>query len=97
MPLIVYDAPNWALGLGLVLGWVLIGLGAQAVFPRRWRERATESDRNVALASLGVIATINSLLLAFSAVSVWDSFSAAEQAVSREATAMAQLARSLAV
>jgi hypothetical protein len=97
MPLIVYDLPNWVLGLALVLSWVVIGLGAQAVFPRRWRERATESDRNVALASLGVIATINSLLLAFSAVSVWDSFSAAEQAVSREATAMAQLGRSMAV
>ena len=52
MPLIVYDAPNWVLGLGLVLVWVAIGLGAQAVFPRRWRERATESDRNVALAEL---------------------------------------------
>ncbi|WP_431046405.1 hypothetical protein [Roseateles sp. L2-2] len=97
MPLIVYDLPNWVLGLALVLGWVAIGLAAQAAFPRRWRERATESDRNVALASLGVIATINSLLLAFSAVSVWDSFSAAEQAVSREGTAMAQLARTLAV
>lgn len=97
MPLIIYDLPNWLLGLGLVLMWVVLGLGAQAAFPSRWRERATESDRNVALASLGVIATINSLLLAFSAVSVWDSFSAAEQAVSREATAMAQLGRSLAV
>ncbi|WP_431104019.1 hypothetical protein [Roseateles noduli] len=97
MPVIVYDVPNWALGLGLVLAWVMLGLGAQAVLPRRWRERATEADRNVALASLGVIATINSLLLAFSAVSVWDSFSAAEQAVSREATAIAQLGRSLAV
>jgi hypothetical protein len=97
MPLIIYELPNWVLGLSLVLAWVVLGLAAQALFPRRWRERATESDRNVALASLGVIATINSLLLAFSAVSVWDSFSAAEQAVSREATAMAQLGRSLAV
>ncbi len=97
MPLIVYELPNWALGGALMLAWVTIGLGAQALFPRRWRERATETDRHVALASLGVIATINSLLLAFSAVSVWDSFSAAEQAVDREATAMAQLARSLAV
>ena len=43
MPLIVYDAPNWVLGLGLVLVWVAIGLGAQAVFPRRWRERAVAS------------------------------------------------------
>jgi lipid-A-disaccharide synthase-like uncharacterized protein len=97
MPLIAYAIPNWLLGLALVLAWVLIALAAQALFPRRWREQATETDRNVALASLGVIATINSLLLAFSAVSVWDSFSTAEQAVHHEATAIAQLGRTLAL
>lgn len=97
MPLIAYTIPNWLLGLALVLAWVLIALGAQALFPHRWREHASETDRNVALASLGVIATINSLLLAFSAVSVWESFSTAEQAVHHEATAIAQLGRTLAL
>jgi len=97
MPLIVYSLPNWLLGLGLVLGWILIALVIQSVFPRRWREATTEIDRNVILVSLGVIATINSLLLAFSAVSVWESFGAAEQAVQREATAIAQLGRTLAL
>jgi lipid-A-disaccharide synthase-like uncharacterized protein len=97
VPLIAYAIPNWLLGLALVLAWVLIALTAQALFPRRWREQATETDRNVVLASLGVIATINSLLLAFSAVSVWESFSAAEQAVHHEATAIAQLGRTLAL
>ncbi|RZL40178.1 MAG: DUF4239 domain-containing protein [Rubrivivax sp.] len=97
MPLTAYALPNWVLGLGLVLAWVLIGLAAQALFPRRWREQASETDRNVVLASLGVIATINSLLLAFSAVSVWESFGVAEQAVQREATAIAQLGRTLAL
>lgn len=97
MPLIIYDLPNWVLGLGLVLVWVLIALAAQALFPRRWRELATEFDRNVLLAALGVIATVNSLLLAFSAVSVWESFGTAEQAVQHEATAIAQLGRTLAM
>ncbi|WP_457355349.1 bestrophin-like domain [Roseateles sp. P5_D6] len=97
MPLIAYDLPNWLLGLTLVLAWMLIALAAQTFIPRRWREQATEIDRNVMLASLGVIATINSLLLAFSAVSVWESFGAAEQAVQREATAIAQLGRTLAL
>ena len=96
MPLIVHAWPAWVLGGALVLAWMAIGLGAQALFPRRWRERATATDHRVALASLGVIATVNALLLAVSAVSVRDAF-AAEQAVEREATAMAQLARSLAV
>ena len=95
MPLIAYSLPNWMLGTGLVLAWILGALAVQALFPQRWRETASDTDRNVALAALGVIATINSLLLAFSAVSVWDSFGTAEQAVQREATAMAQLARTL--
>lgn len=97
MPLIVHAWPAWVLGGALALAWAAIGLGAQALFPRRWRERATATDHRVALASLGVIVTVNALLLAVSAVSVRGAFSAAEQAVEREATAMAQLARSLAV
>lgn len=97
MPLIVHAWPAWVLGGALVLAWMAIGLGAQALFPRRWRERATATDHRVALASLAVIVTVNVLLLAVSALSVRDAFSAAEQAVEREATAMAQLARSLAV
>jgi hypothetical protein len=97
MPLIVHAWPAWVLGGALSLVWAAIGLGAQALFPRRWRERATATDHRVALASLAVIVTVNVLLLAVSALSVRDAFSAAEQAVEREATAMAQLARSLAV
>ncbi|MDR7334580.1 hypothetical protein [Roseateles asaccharophilus] len=97
MPLIAYSLPNWVLGAGLVCAWVLIALAMQQLFPQRWRDRASDTDRNVALAALGVIATINSLLLAFSAVSVWDSFATAEHAVQREATAVAQLGRSLTV
>ena len=42
-------------------------------------------------------ATINSLLLAFSAVSVWESFGSAEEAVVNEANTVGALARDLAV
>jgi uncharacterized membrane protein YraQ (UPF0718 family) len=46
---------------------------------------------------LAVVATINSLLLAFSAVSVWESYGAADQAVVEEANTIGALARDLAV
>ena len=41
--------------------------------------------------------TINSLLLAFSAVSVWEAFSSADGAVTQEANTVSALARDLAV
>jgi len=60
----LYDLPNWLLGL------VISG---------------------------GGVATINSLLLAFSTVSVWESFDSAEEAVVHEADTIGELARDLAV
>ena len=89
--------PGWLLGPGLVLVWVLIALSMQTLFPPRWRVQATQTDRSVMLASLGVIGTLNALLLAVAALSVWQSFDGAEQAVKHEATAMTQLGRTLAL
>ena len=45
---------------------------------------------------MAVVATVNSLLLAFSAISVWDAFGAADRAVSGEATTIGELSRDLA-
>nr|WP_255719366.1 DUF4239 domain-containing protein [Pelomonas sp. P8] len=93
--MIVYTLPNWVLGLALVALWLVAAQALCALFPDRWRERVTDLDRSVVLASLGVIATMNSLLLAFSAVSAWEAFGSADTAVQREGTAITQLARSL--
>jgi len=46
---------------------------------------------------LAVVATVNSLLLAFSAVSVWEAYSTAEKAVNAEATTIGELGRDLAL
>jgi hypothetical protein len=97
MPLALYDLPNWLFGLLISGGWILTGLGGYVVFQRLCRVSFAEADRNLAIALLGVIATINSLLLAFSAISVWDSFGSAEKAVRNEAVVMTALARDLAV
>ena len=97
MPLALYDLPNWLFGLLISGGWILIGLGGYVAFQRLCRVTFAEPERNLAIALLGVIATINSLLLAFSAISVWESFGSAEKAVRNEAVVMTALARDLAV
>lgn len=97
MPLALYDLPNWLFGLLISGGWILIGLGGYVAFQRLCRVSFAEAERNLAIALLGVIATINSLLLAFSAISVWESFGSAEKAVRNEAVVMTALARDLSV
>ena len=97
MQALIYGIPNWYLG-ALISGLsVAITLGAYEAFRRIVKTEFTADDRALAMSVLGVVATINSLLLAFSAVSVWESFRTAEEAVVREANSVGQLARDLAV
>jgi hypothetical protein len=86
MPLPLYDLPNWPLGMLVCGGWVVIGLGGYVVFHRVCRVNFAEGEKNLAMALLGVVATVNSLLLAFSAVSAWEAFGSADRAVHGEAT-----------
>ena len=95
--LFLYDLPNWLLGIVVITPIVLCGYAIYFGCHRFIRPEFTESDRNVALTVLQVIATVNSLLLAFSAVSVWDSFSAADAAVVKEANTISALALDLTV
>lgn len=97
MPDIVYDMPHWLLGALISLGTVVICLVAYALFRRLSAVEFSDDDRGVALSVLGVVATITSLLLAFSAVSVWESFGNAEEAVVEEGDTLAQLGRDLSV
>lgn len=50
----------------------------------------------MAITMVSVITTINSLLIAFSAISVWDAYNGAEHTVEAEATAAGELSRDLA-
>ena len=76
---------------------VVLSPGAYFTFRRVHNAEYSAEERSVALAVLAVVATINSLLIAFSAVSVWDSFGSAEEAVVKEADTIGELARDLAV
>jgi hypothetical protein len=93
----IYDLPHWVAGIEIVGLIVGLSVGGFRLF-RRWNPiELRDDDKSLALAILAVIATVNSLLLAFSAVSVWESYSAADEAVVAEANTVAELARDLAV
>lgn len=96
MPLFLYDLPNWVMGLLFTMGWVMVGAGGHALLYRLRPMVLEEADRNLAIAILAVVATVNSLLLAFAAIAVWQAYSDANQAITAEATAMGQLSRDLA-
>src|SRR5205085_11714941 len=67
------------------------------LFHRLLRVQFSDAHKGLAISILGIVATINSLLLAFSAVSVWQSFLDADAAVTSEANKIEALARDLAV
>jgi hypothetical protein len=97
VPGFLYDLPLWFLAV-LISGLaIVVTLAAYAGFRRIVRREFDSDDRGVAMTLLGVVATITSLLLAFSAVSVWESFQAADEAVVHEADTIAELGRDLAV
>lgn len=97
MPLWLYDLPNWLFGVLICLCWVAVGLLGHSLVQHLRPPRVEAGDMSLALAVVGVVATVNSLLLAFSAVSVWEAHGNAEQAVSGEANVIGELARDLAV
>ena len=95
--LFLYDLPDWLMAVAVIGTIVGLTYAAYFAFHRGWRQAFSDEQRNVAMTVLTVIATINSLLLAFLAVSVWESFGAAETAVVEEANTIGELARDLAI
>ena len=95
--LFLYDLPEWLLGITVVGTVVGLSFASYFAFHRLHRPLFSEDDKMVALTTLGVVATIHSLLLAFLAVSVWEAFGAAETAVVQEANTIGELGRDLAV
>ncbi len=97
IPFWIYDLPELAAAVLIVLGTLaVVVLGhwlARRVFP----VDVPEDRRGLAMTMLGLVATINGLLVAFSAVSVWESLSGADAAVANEANTVGELARDLAV
>lgn len=95
--LFLYDLPDWLMGVCIVGTIVGLSYACYFLIHRLWRRSFTDDETNVSMTVLTVIATITSLLLAFVAVSVWESFNAAEDAVVNEANSVSELARDLAI
>jgi heme/copper-type cytochrome/quinol oxidase subunit 2 len=87
--LFLYNLPGWLMAVCIV--GTVVGLAYPGYFLIRqvWRRSFTDVETNVSMAVLTVIATIYALLLAFVAVSVWQSFGAAETAAPMKPTASA--------
>jgi hypothetical protein len=95
--LFLYELPRWLMGVTVVAATLGLAYAGYFVFHRVWRTVSTDDNKTVALAVLAVVAMINSLLLAFAAVSVWEDFTSAEEAVVEEADTVSELARDLAI
>jgi hypothetical protein len=93
-----FDLPMW-LSTGLVLGACVIvcvggHLAGRAVLPKK-KPTTPRQETELAVALMTVTATFIGIMLAFSAVQVWQDFGDADRAVSAEAAATAQLYRDL--
>ncbi|UXH78263.1 DUF4239 domain-containing protein [Roseateles amylovorans] len=97
MPLWIYQLPVWQFGVLLMTGWMVPAMASFEVIHRFLKPRFEEADKGLAMTLLALVATLNSLLLAFCAVSVWDAYRSADNAVSNEAVTISELARDLGV
>lgn len=96
MWLFLYNLPSYQMGLivvGTVLAAALVGY---ALFRRLLPVHFDAEQRALALAMMAAVTTINSLLVAFSAISVWGTFDATAAAVDAEAGSASELAADLA-
>lgn len=88
---------NWTLAVVVVGGAVVASLTGFAAFKRASPKPFASGELGIASQLVSVMATLNSLLLAFMAVSVWDAYKAADSAALAEATSLTMVTRDLAV
>jgi hypothetical protein len=94
--LFLYNIPAWAMGALIVFPTLAVALGGYALFRRCFPITLDAEQRSMTLAMMGAVTTINSLLVAFSAISVWGSYQAAADIVAAEAACATELAHDLA-
>ena len=92
----LYDYPNWIMGIMIVGTCLTLALAGYFVFRKIFHWEFSDTQIAASMGLVGIIATIVSLLLAFSAVSVWDAFNDADSSVTNEANDGSMLARDLA-
>lgn len=91
----LYSMSHWMMGVIVVCATAGASLSVYWLFHKALRPKLTDGEIAAGPAFAGILATVTSLLLAFTAVSVWDSFKSADQAATDEATTATMLARDL--
>ncbi|CAJ0821631.1 DUF4239 domain-containing protein [Ralstonia flaminis] len=93
--LFLYNIPAWAMGAVIVFSTLAIALGGYVLFRRLCPVMLDAEQRGMTIAMMTAVTTINSLLVAFSAISVWGAYQAAADIVAAEAACATELAHDL--
>src|SRR4051812_33581618 len=93
----IFGLPVWASTLLVLGGCIVICVGSHLLVRRLIPKRMPRQETELAVALMAVIAAFIGIMLAFSAVQVWEDYGAADKAVAAEASAASQLYRDLTV
>lgn len=93
--LFLYNIPAWAMGALIVFATLTVALTGYALFRRCFPITLNAEQRSMTIAMMTAVTTINSLLVAFSAISVWGAYQAAADIVAAEAACATELAHDL--
>jgi hypothetical protein len=85
--------PTWLLGVIVIGGSILFTIGAALILRNHVRSTRTEGHNEIVGFIFATVGVIYAVLLALVVFSVWESYSAAEQATAREAGAAIALYR----
>jgi hypothetical protein len=91
------NLPSWAETLFVIGSCVLISVGGHAMAREVLPKNGAREETELAVSLMAVIAAIIGIMLAFSAVQVWEGFGTAEKAVASEAASTSQLYRDLTI
>lgn len=91
----LYDMPTWLLGVVVIGATVIACAGGFLLIHRIVPGDRSENSDDLVVAFVSVVCAFHSLLIAFSAVLVWQDFQDSEQAVAVEANTAADVFRDL--
>jgi len=93
----IYDLPNWSAGIIIVGVTTLVALGGHRLNHWLFRKKHVNHHEDLSKDVLAAVTLMLSLLIAFTAVAVWEAYSKAEDSLEREAAIAGELSRDLAV
>jgi len=93
----LYNMPTWLLGILVVGGTAALVIGGFLLMHRLFTGERTTDGGNLALSFISIVCAFHSLLVAFSAVLVWQDFQDSASAVAIEANRAGDVYRDLGI